>query len=103
MTAGLYTGAMALLNVRLGPDDARRAKALRDAGIPVSRIVREAIRSEYERRIAPPRGARRPSRLVADILAELPDPPDLPPRSVASDDRRAVRRHVVEKLRVRKG
>jgi hypothetical protein len=94
---------MALLNVRLDPDDARRAKALREAGIPVSRIVREAIRSEYDRRIAKPRGGRRPSRIVADILAELPDPVELPARAFGADDRRAVRRHVVAKLRGRRG
>ena len=89
---------MALLNVRLSPDDARRAKALREAGIPVSRVVREAIRAEYERRVATPRGRRRPSSIVTDILAALPDPADLEPRAFPPDDRRALRRHVTRKL-----
>lgn len=90
--------AMALLNVRLDAGDARRAKALREAGVPISSLVREAIRAEYERRLARKRGQVRPSRVVADILASLPDPADLPPRSFEATDREAVRRHVVRKL-----
>ena len=45
---------MSLLNVRLSPDDARRAAELRKAGIQISDIVRQAIRvylaQEPERR-----------------------------------------------------
>jgi hypothetical protein len=90
---------MALLNVRLDAGDARRAKALRDEGVAISALVRDAIRAEYDSRIARSRGRRRPSLVVAAILASLPDPPEMPPRSFEPTDRRAVRRHVVTKLR----
>lgn len=89
---------MSLLNVRLDADDERRAKILRSAGVPISRIVREAIRAEYERRVALPRGETKPSHVVVEILESLPDPPDLAARPFPATDRRAVRRHVVRKL-----
>ncbi len=89
---------MALLNVRLGPDDARRAKALRKAGIPISQVVRNAIRTEYDRRVARRAGALAPSSIVAEILAALPDPSGLPPREIEATDRRAVRVMVAAKL-----
>jgi hypothetical protein len=89
---------MPLLNVRLDAEDARRAKALRGAGVPISTLVRAAIRAEYDRRIAGRVGAGRPSRIVAGILASLPDPADLPARPLEASDRRALRRHVVRKL-----
>jgi hypothetical protein len=89
---------MSLLNVRLAPEDARLAAALREAGVPISDIVRSAIRAEYARRIGESRDRRRPSRIVADILASLPDPPDLPARGFEADDRPAMRRHIVARL-----
>ena len=89
---------MALLNVRLDEEDARMAAELRHAGVPISSIVREAIRNEYARRVARPKALRPPSRIVAEIVASLADPPDLPPPALDVHDRRAVRRHVAEKL-----
>ncbi|MSP26633.1 MAG: hypothetical protein EXR75_16090 [Myxococcales bacterium] len=89
---------MTIANIRLAPDDAMRVKALRGAGIPLSTLVRAAIRAEYERRIAGLVAGSRPSRIVADILLSLPDPADLPRRGFESDDRHALRRHVAQKL-----
>lgn len=89
---------MALLNVRLDEEDARMAAALRSAGVAISTVVRDAIRAEYERRVARPKAQRKPSQLVAEILASLPDPPDLPPRTFDVHDRRAARRHIAGKL-----
>jgi hypothetical protein len=89
---------MALLNVRLDDEDARKAAALRRAGVPISTVVRDAIRTEYEQRIARPKALRRASQIVAEILTSLPDPPDLPPRSFDVHDRRAARRHITDKL-----
>jgi len=90
---------MALLNVRLDPEDVRRAKALRKAGVPISGLVRDAIRAEYERRVAPAARGRRASRIVAEILASLPDPPDVAPRGFDLSDRLERRRHIASKLR----
>lgn len=89
---------MALLNVRLSPADARLAAALREEGVPISALVREAIRSEHARRLGAPGRSMKPSSVVADILRRLPEPPDLGPRELDTTDRRAVKRHVRAKL-----
>jgi hypothetical protein len=88
-----------LLNVRLSPDDARRAAELREEGIQISDVVREAIRAEYLRRRSRKPRQRRPSLIVKEILAALPDPEGTPPRTVDSADRHAVRRHIAATLR----
>lgn len=93
---------MPLLNVRLSPDDARRAAELREEGIQISDVVREAIRAEYLRRRAGKPGNRRPSLIVKEILAALPDPEGMPERAVEPTDRHAVRRHIAAKLRGRR-
>jgi len=98
-TACLYACVVPLLNVRLSPDDARRAAELREDGIQISDVVREAIRAEYLRRRPGKPGKRRPSLLVKEILAALPDPADMPIPAVDRTDRHAVRRHVAAKLR----
>jgi len=93
---------MSLLNVRLSPDDARRAAELRKAGIQISDVVREAIRAEYLRRRSVQPGSRRPSLVVKEILEALPDPANMPGRAVDPNDRDAVRRHIATKLRGRR-
>lgn len=90
---------MPLINVRVTPEDARRAAALRESGVPISRLVREAIRAEYERRRPGQRRGRRASRVMAEIYAALPDPPDLPPRRYDAADRVAVRNAISGRLR----
>jgi len=89
---------MTLVNVRLEAEDARRVKALREAGVVISALVREAIRAEYEKRVAPRAGRRRPSEVVEEILAALPDDGTIPP-PVDATDRRAVREHIAARLR----
>jgi len=86
------------MNVRLNGEDARRAAALREAGVPISTVVREAIRSAYERRVAVGRRARKPSTIVAAILAEYPDEQDTQARKFDLRDRDAVRREIVKRL-----
>jgi len=88
---------MSLLNVRLGPEEEKMAAALREAGVPLSGVVREALRAEYERRIGS-RRRRKGSEVVATILESLPDPPGLPARGFSLTDRHAVRTHVRAKL-----
>jgi hypothetical protein len=100
-TACLYTRLVPLLNVRLSPDDARRAAELREEGVQISDVVREAIRAEYLRRRPGRPGNRRPSLIVKEILAALPDPAEAP-RAVDPSDRHAVRRHIAAKLRGRR-
>jgi Arc/MetJ-type ribon-helix-helix transcriptional regulator len=63
-TRRLYAFFMRLLNVRLGDDDVRRVRILRERGISVSDLVREAIRAEAEQTQRGPRD-------VTAILAEM--------------------------------
>jgi hypothetical protein len=90
---------MRLLNVRLSPDDARRVAALRRAGVPISRLVRDAIRAEHGRRAGGRGRGETAAQLVARIYTEHPDPPGLAPRRYDLRDRRAVRREITRRLR----
>ena len=89
---------MTLLNVRVGVEEARMAAALRDAGVPISTLVRAAIRAEYLRRVAPGADGRRPSDAVRAILAAFPDAPDVQASKAEPRGREAMRRHVRAKL-----
>jgi hypothetical protein len=89
---------MPLLNVRLSPDDARRAAELREEGVQISDVVREAIRAAHLRRRLGRASKRRPSLIVSEILAALPDPADVPRLEVDPTDRHAVRRHIAVSL-----
>jgi hypothetical protein len=87
-----------LLNVRLSPEDARRAAALRKDGVAVSRIVREAIRTAYDRRAGRRGGGQRASAIMAQIYREHPDAPGRPRTAPDLRDRRAVRRAIRARL-----
>ena len=89
---------MPLLNVRLSADDARRAAELRKTGVQVSRIVREAIRAEHERRVRRSRAQKTTTEILAEIYAAHPDPPLVPPRAFDLRDRKAAREAIVRKL-----
>jgi hypothetical protein len=84
------------LNVRLSEEETRMAERLRKAGVQISHLVREAIRSEYVRRVERRSGAR--VEAVQRILADLPDPPNLPPRGFSLTDGPAVKRHIASHL-----
>lgn len=88
-----------MINVRLEAEDAQRVKALRGAGVQLSSLVRDAIRSEYEKRLSP-KGKRKPSAVLAEILAALPDDDEGTTR-IETTDRHAVKRHIASKLRSR--
>ena len=92
-------GNMKLLNVRLGPEDARMAAHLRKGGVPISRVVRDAIRAAYERHGAARAARRRASEIMSGIYREHPDPPDLPRGKRDLRDRRRVRRVIRKRLR----
>ncbi len=92
---------MPLLNVRLDAEDKRLADQLRDEGIPISRIVREAIRTEHARRI-PKRGRKqKPSQLVADLFERFPDAPHGEGHGIDTTDRRTVQAYIAARLRRR--
>ncbi len=98
-TPGIYSHGVKLLNVRLGPEDARMATALRTNGIQLSQLIRQAIRTEYARRLAGRVSRRRPSDIVREITAAHPDPADLPARADDVHQRRTARSAIQARLR----
>ena len=87
-----------LVNVRLDEDRIRKAQALREQGLTLSDLVREAIDERFaglSKESAPP-DARA---IVQDILRRYPDPVDTPPRGYDVGDRRAAKAAILRKLR----
>jgi hypothetical protein len=93
---------MPLLNVRLGPEEQRLAEELRAEGIPVSKLVRQAIRDEHARRIGGRKSRRKPSELVASLFEEFPDARGAKGHGIDTTDPRAVRAFIAKRLRVRR-
>ena len=90
-----------LINVRLDAERLRKAQRLRDKGIALSDVVREAIDARYgEIAARDERGAA--GDIVAGILAKFPDPPDLPAREYDVHDATAARRAVRARARRRR-
>jgi hypothetical protein len=89
---------MTLLNVRLGPEDARMAAALRKNGVQISRVVRDALRAAYQRQAAHAQRGR-PSDVMASIYREAPDAPGQPREKRDLGDRRTIRRVIRKRLR----
>ena len=87
-----------LVNVRLNAEHLRKARALRERGVVLSDLVREAIDERFEdlSRSERPRDA---TAVIARILEQHPDPPDLPPRRYDVRDRKAARDAILRKLR----
>ena len=86
-----------LVNVRLDSDRVRKVRTLRQCGIKLSDLVREAIDARFLR-------IRNKSRadvkaLIRRIFEQYPDPLSLPPRDYDVHDRRAARQAIVGRLR----
>ncbi len=94
---------MALLSVRLAAKDARRVSDLERAGVHLSRVVREAIRSEHARLLGNKKGRRRAAEVMREIYAAAPDPENLPKRRYDVHDSRQAKRAIVKKLRRGRG
>jgi len=93
---------MPLLNVRLDTEDKRLADDLREQGIPISRVVREAIRAEHAKRVGSRARSTKPSALVARLFEEFPDDEDASPTPTPPlDDRSAVQRAIQKRLRAK--
>jgi hypothetical protein len=92
---------MRLLNVRLSGEDSMMVQALREQGVAISQLVRDAIRSEYNHRKqrAKPRD---PREILDSIYAAYPEPPDLPPRGFDVHDRFAFRKAMAHHVGRRK-
>lgn len=86
-----------LINVRLDTERLRKAQALRERGVALSDVVREAIderflelRSESKQDV---------KAIIQRMFDQYPDPPDLPPREYDVHDRRAARKAILGTLR----
>lgn len=89
--AYIFTGMSGhLINVRLDETYLRKAQALRDRGIVISDLVREAIDERFDQLV----GADEPREvkgLIARLFAEHPDDATHRPRGYDVHDRRAAR------------
>jgi len=87
-----------LVNVRLDVERLRKAQTLRERGVALSDVVREAIDERFAalRRSESPLDVRT---IVRRIFEQHPDPPDLPSRDYDVHDRRAARAAIRRKLR----
>ena len=89
-----------LVNVRLDANRLRKARALRERGVALSDVVREAIDERYGQERA---SARTDAKTIIRSLFDAhPDPPDLPARGYDVHDRASARRAIVGRLPRRK-
>ena len=89
-----------LVNVRLDEERLRKVRRLRENGIAVSDVLRDAIDARFAELSA--RRTRRDVRaILADIYARYPAQPDERPLTYDVNDRRAARRAILRKLRRR--
>jgi hypothetical protein len=86
------------MNVRLDDDRVRKVETLRERGVSLSDVVREAIDERFA--ALGGSGSRRDLRaIVQRIFERYPDPPDEAPRDYDVHDRRAARSAILGKLR----
>ena len=87
-----------LANVRLDDDRLRKARRLRERGVTLSDLVRDAIdaRFEQQRKAAKPRDV---SGILEAVFDEYPDQDRLPRRSYDVHDRQQARAAVRRRLR----
>lgn len=89
-----------LVNVRLDEERLRKARLLREQGLALSDVVREAIDERFEQ-LNRPREGRNIGELIESIFERHPDPAGLPARSYPLHDRESARGAILEKLRRR--
>ncbi len=90
--------ASRLVNVRLDDDRLRKVRTLRESGVALSSVVREAIDARFDE-LSGSGKARDLRAVMARIFEQYPDPPGLPPRRYDMHDRAEARRAILGKLR----
>ena len=90
---------MSVFNMRLSSSDEKIIKSLRDDGVVIADVVRDAIRKEHELRQQRPRTPKEVRQLIASIEAAHPLPADLPPQPVNTLDRKAVRAYIAARIK----
>ncbi len=86
-----------LINVRVDDDHARKARKLRDSGVALSDLVREAIDSKFAEMTAEV-SPRNMKSLVAALFDRHPDAPGMPSREYDVHDRIEARAAIQRKL-----
>ena len=87
-----------LVNVRLDPKRVRKAQMLREHGIALSDVLRQAIDERFEA-LRKRESDTDVAAVVRGILERHPDPADLPPRDYDVHDRRAARAAIRRRLK----
>ena len=87
-----------LVNVRLDEDRVRKTRKLRERGVVLSDLVRDAIDARFEQ-VCATRTSRDLEALVARIFEQYPDPPDLPAPGYNVYDRTEARAAIRRTLR----
>jgi post-segregation antitoxin (ccd killing protein) len=89
-----------LVNVRLDEDRLRKARRLRAHGLTLSDVVREAIDARFAA-VERTRDAGEVRAVMAEILAQYPDPPGSRPRAYDVHDSAAARAAITRRLKRR--
>lgn len=92
--------ASRLVNVRLDEERLQKARTLREAGVALSDLVRQAIDERFEEL----RARREPddvAAIMSRIFQRYPDPSDLEGRMYDVHDRKQAREAILRKLRRR--
>ena len=89
-----------LVNVRLDAERLLKVRRLREKGVVLSRLVREAIDQRFDS-LDEDANSRYVRAILARVFEQYPDPPDLPPRAYSVLDRAEARRAILRKLRSR--
>lgn len=86
-----------LINVRLDQERLRKARKLKESGIALSDVVREAIDQRFEalRELKKPRNV---EAIMTRLCEQYPDPQGLPARTYDVADRKSARAAIVRKL-----
>jgi len=86
-----------LINVRLDSERLRRVRTLRERGVRLSDIVRQAIDDRFLQ-LRSESGADAKT-LIRRMFEQFPDPPGLPARGYNVHDRRAARQAILRQIR----
>jgi hypothetical protein len=90
-----------LVNVRLDEEHLRKARVLRESGVALSDLVREAIDARFES-LRTSRRSGDALQILQHILERYPEPSRLPPRTYDVHDSTSARAAIARKLKTRR-